>query len=311
VHTHYPQKAEQFRFFPGDSNLPDRIIILGNSGSITFDAINWMAEQKITFLQLDWQGDVTAFGNNRGYCADPAAVEAQMRAIEGPNRIKLGRWLISEKIDQSISTLKAIFPKSTIRESAIYRIENYRTKLIPRNRISISQLLGIEGPAAAAYFGAWNGLPLKWKGVGRKPIPENWGQIVPRTMAWRKSSRAARHPINAMLNYGYGILKHQLQAEVIAAGMDPSIGIIHGNSQNPIPLVYDLMEPLRPIIDRQVLEFAFSHTFETGDFTISKWGGCRLNPQLAKALVAGFSDINCRDQVGRFLKQIKTVGLKR
>jgi CRISPR-associated endonuclease Cas1 len=302
--THYPQKAEKFRFFPGEANLPDRIIILGNSGSITFDAIDWMAEQKITFLQLDWQGDVTALGGSSGYCANPAAVDAQRRAIEGPNRIKLGRWLISEKIDQSISTLKAIFPKSESRESAISRIDNYRSKLInPRNRISISQLLGIEGPAAAAYFGAWNGLLLKWKGIGKRPIPENWGQIVPRTMAWRKSSRAARHPINAMLNYGYGILKHRVQAEVTAAGQDPRIGIIHGNSQNAIPLVYDLMEPLRPIIDRQVLEFAFSQTFEPGDFTISKWGGCRLNPQLAKVIVEKVSRLECASVIGAYLGQ--------
>jgi CRISPR-associated protein Cas1 len=33
--THYPQTAEQFRFFPGDANLPDRIIVLDGSGGIT------------------------------------------------------------------------------------------------------------------------------------------------------------------------------------------------------------------------------------------------------------------------------------
>ena len=73
-----------------------------------------------------------------------------------------------------------------------------------------------------------------------------------------------------MLNYGYGILAHQLKARVIAAGLDPTIGIIHGNSQNPIPLIYDLMEPMRPLIDRKVLQFALSNTFTPGDFTISK-----------------------------------------
>ena len=37
-------------------------------------------------------------------------------------------------------------------------------------------------------------------------------------------------PVNAMLNYGYGILAHRLRAQVIAAGWTP-IGIIHQRSQ--------------------------------------------------------------------------------
>ena len=38
-------------------------------------------------------------------------------------------------------------------------------------------------------------------------------------------------PVNAMLNYGYGILAHRLRAQVIAAGLDPTIGIIRQRSQ--------------------------------------------------------------------------------
>jgi len=42
----------------------------------------------------------------------------------------------------------------------------------------------------------------------------------------------------------------------------------------PIPLVYDLMDPLHPNIDRAVLEFALSHTSSLGYFSINRWGGC-------------------------------------
>lgn len=104
-------------------------------------------------------------------------------------------------------------------------------------------------------------------------------------MGWRKRSTVARHPVNAMLNYGYGILANQVRSQVITAGLDPSIGILHGNSENPNPLVYDLMEPLRPGVDRAVVDFVLRHTFAPADFTITKWGGCRLNPQLARALI--------------------------
>ena len=102
-----------------------------------------------------------------------------------------------------------------------------------------------------------------------------------------------------MLNYGYGILVSNLRAQVVAAGFDPFIGFMHGTSQNSIPLVYDLMEPLRPVVDCKVLEFALSHVFTPGDFTINRHGGCRLNPQMAR-VVARAADIRVESVVRNF-----------
>jgi hypothetical protein len=39
------------------------------------------------------------------------------------------------------------------------------------------------------------------------------------------------------------------------------IGVIHSGSENKAPLVYDLKEPLRSVVDRKILEFALSPTF--------------------------------------------------
>ena len=88
-----------------------------------------------------------------------------------------------------------------------------------------------------------------------------------------------------MLNYGYGVLKNDLKGRVVGAGLDPSIGIMHGNFRSDFPLVLDLMEPMRPVVDRAILEFALSNAFTPDDFTINRVGGCRINPQLAKVLV--------------------------
>jgi CRISPR-associated protein Cas1 len=104
-------------------------------------------------------------------------------------------------------------------------------------------------------------------------------------MSWRKRALAARHPINAMLNYGYAVLKAKVRSEVVAAGFDPSIGLMHGNSSSSLPLVYDLMEPLRPVVDARILEFALANTFAPDDFTINRIGACRLHPQLARKVV--------------------------
>ncbi len=58
--------------------------------------------------------------------------------------------------------------------------------------------------------------------------------------------------LNAMLNYGYTILRAATARAVVAAGLHPSIGLHHSNDNNAMRLVDDLMEPFRPAIDWQV-----------------------------------------------------------
>jgi CRISPR-associated protein Cas1 len=58
--------------------------------------------------------------------------------------------------------------------------------------------------------------------------------------------------INAMLNYGYTVLRATTARAVVAAGLHPTIGLHHSNEGNPMRLVDDLMEPFRPVIDLKV-----------------------------------------------------------
>ncbi|MFU0841745.1 MAG: CRISPR-associated endonuclease Cas1 [Burkholderia sp.] len=57
---------------------------------------------------------------------------------------------------------------------------------------------------------------------------------------------------NALLNYGYIVLRSAMARAVIAAGLHPSIGLHHSNDSNAMRLVDDLMEPFRPLVDFQV-----------------------------------------------------------
>ena len=285
--THYPQIREEIRIFPGDSNMPDRIVILDADGSISLAALTWMAEQKIILVQLNWRGDISFVGNSYGYSADRKLVAGQLALRETNKSNEYSRNLLEQKIQNSISTLKNVFPENENRNLAIDRLGQWHKKAQKLGKsFSASALLGIEGIAAASYFRGWHGTPLKWTGLNKRPIPKHWLEIGPRAMGWRKHGDNARHPINSMLNYGYAMLVSQLRAEVLAAGFDPSLAFVHGSSRHQMPLVYDLMEPLRPAVDERILRFALSTTFSPGDFTINRVGGCRLNPQLAKKIAA-------------------------
>lgn len=54
---------------------------------------------------------------------------------------------------------------------------------------------------------------------------------------------------NAMLNYGYTVMRAACARAVAAAGLHPSIGIHHANRGNPLALADDLIEPFRPLVD--------------------------------------------------------------
>ena len=50
--------------------------------------------------------------------------------------------------------------------------------------------------------------------------------------------------------------------------------------------IFDLMEPERPKVDRVALDFVKGHVFDPADFVIRADGVCRLNPEMARMVVA-------------------------
>lgn len=55
--------------------------------------------------------------------------------------------------------------------------------------------------------------------------------------------------VNAMLNYGYAVMRAACARAVVAAGLHPSVGVHHANRGNPMALADDLIEPFRPLVD--------------------------------------------------------------
>jgi CRISPR-associated endonuclease cas1, NMENI subtype len=83
--------------------------------------------------------------------------------------------------------------------------------------------------------------------------------------------------INALLNYGYTIIRSATARAVVAAGLHPSIGLHHSNDGNSMRLVDDLMEPFRPIIDLKVWQ-------------LQRAGESHITPDTKRALVRTLYD---------------------
>ena len=209
----------------------------------------------------------------------------QRKSLEDGNSECEFQKLLIQKFNNSISTLK-LLPDNSNKFIAIEYLSSRIAKLSVGKTISNEKILGVEGEAAAQYFGAWRGTPLKWKLSKRDLIPSDWHFIGSRRSALGKTSRYARHPVNAMLNYAYAVLHSQVKMQLIAQGFDPTIGLSHSTEKYRDALVLDRMEPLRPVVDREILRLVLDTTISPGDFTITNEGFCRLNTQLARKVVA-------------------------
>jgi CRISPR-associated protein Cas1 len=98
------------------------------------------------------------------------------------------------------------------------------------------RIMAIEGRCAELY---WNAL--------KEVIPERYGFTG-------REKRGAKDITNSMLNYGYGMLRSEVEKSILYAGMDPFAGFLHADRPGKPSLVLDLMEEFRTqVVDRTVV----------------------------------------------------------
>jgi CRISPR-associated endonuclease Cas1 len=225
--------------------------------------------------------------SGQGYSANPYRVQWQLETRGDPKeRMAFCIDLIGRKIEGCIRTLEKAIRRSPDWEKAMERAYSDLTRLEcdpPRDIVSLRSL---EAGSAAAYFRAWRAVPLKWVATSRRPIPASWRTIGSRTSVYKLAgNRNAAHPVNAMLNYAYTVLESEVRIKAITDGYDPTLGVMHERREGSSAFVFDMMEPERPLVDRAVLQFLKSHTFQPADFTIRSDGVCRLNPEMGREIV--------------------------
>jgi CRISPR-associated protein Cas1 len=81
-----------------------------------------------------------------------------------------------------------------------------------------------------------------------------WQAIRDQDEPWRRFRRDpdGQDPKNAMLNYGYAVMRAAVARAIVGAGLLPALGIHHANRSNAFCLADDLVEPLRPLVDVRV-----------------------------------------------------------
>jgi CRISPR-associated protein Cas1 len=67
-------------------------------------------------------------------------------------------------------------------------------------------------------------------------------------------------PRNALLNYGYAVVRAICARALCSAGLHPALPLHHHNRYDPFPLANDLMEPFRPLVDAWAVRWWRGHS---------------------------------------------------
>lgn len=310
--TYFPQTPITKTYFKGALDIPPRIVLVDGKGSITLDALDWLSDQKVDLIRLRYDGRIQSVSSASGYSAEPKKVVWQNRTRANEAlRVKYAIPLIRKKTRETLYNLKHLLPASHSQTKAIETAKAVLDELRDAPPATVSKLLAIEGRVAQGYFFAWRALEINWKAENKHPIPDEWRKFFSRSSLKSHpatpANRRATHPINAMLNYTYGMLESRVRIEAISDGFDPSIGIMHDRvSADRHSYVYDQMEPIRPLADRAVLKLIKEETFSGVDFELQSDGVCRLTTGITMAIssfqriiplhILGYNGHNTRTQ---------------
>jgi CRISPR-associated protein Cas1 len=115
-----------------------------------------------------------------------------------------------------------------------------------------------------------------------------------------KRADHAADEINALLNYGYSILASEIKKSLNSIGLDSQIGFLHETLLSRTPLVYDLQELFRWLIDLSVIELLEENKLKKSDFILTENYHIRLKPVTAKLLVEKIkSNFNLKVSYGK------------
>ncbi|MCX8064294.1 MAG: type II CRISPR-associated endonuclease Cas1 [Candidatus Hydrogenedentes bacterium] len=115
----------------------------------------------------------------------------------------------------------------------------------------------------------------------------------------RREKRFAEHPINYILNYAYAVMGGIVHRSIVAHGLNPSLGIHHKYKYRADPLLYDLMEPLRPFCDL----FLYISSTQEEELTIDKFAK-DFSKKFVETRIKMSRNIKVLDAIDRYISLV-------
>lgn len=255
-------------------------IQISKGAQITSDAVMLAIENEIEIMFMDKSGKPVGRVWSPKYGSISTIRKGQLNFTFTKDALIWIKDIVSKKIENQQALLlmmqTQVLETDNLRKKSISRLEDYRQKIEKLDGEIVSdvasQLRGWEGVASKIYFETLNAF-----------IPEEF----------RFASRS-QHPaldiVNALLNYGYGLLYGKIEGALIKAGIDPYVGILHRDDYNRPVLVYDVIEVYRVWVDYVVYSLVIQRVITDDYYSVREDGSYWLEGLGRRILIQSLND---------------------
>src|SRR3989475_5902239 len=218
------------------TQLPYEKIVISGKGYLSTDALALLNENNRNVILVNSHGKPVS--QMSGLMDSMTATKYRMGQYDtfrDPKKCKyLTKWILKEKIESQIRFLESLHRDDS--KNTIQILRNYL------NQVESSlEPYKIEAKAGQVYFRYYATLfDPRHKFESRN------------NSSLRITKRNASDPINALLNYGYAVLAGEIYKFINGMGFDAYFGFNHRSHTGFQPLVYDIMEPFRWLVERAV-----------------------------------------------------------
>ena len=261
-------------------------IIIQTSAAISSDAVKLAVMNNIDIVFTEKDGSPIGRVWHSKLGSTTKIRKAQLEASLNKTGLEwVKKWIIA-KTDNQVNFIKDLKKHRTKdadfldeKITRILEIQNNIKKLDGNNTADVAdKIRGMEGTSGRLYFETLSYVLVKsYQFTGR-------------------SSRPAKDPFNAFLNYAYGILYGRIEKALIVAGLDPYIGFLHRDDYNQLSFVFDFIEPYRIYAETLVFRL-FSGKKVNKEHTDTITNGFSLNDNGKVLLVEAFNKYTENDTI--------------
>ncbi len=250
-----------------------QLVLLGNV-YLTTPCLHELLRRQIPVSWYSYGGWFLGWSSSTGH-RNVELRTAQYRAsFDGGRCLELARTFVRTKILNCRTLLRRNWrggekPRQLLVEMREDAERSRRAK-------TLEELLGVEGAAAARYFGSF------------ARMLRDDGRACNRFDFLGRNRRPPVDPVNALLSFGYAMLVRHWTVTLAGVGLDPYRGFYHQPRYGRPALALDLMESFRPlIVDSCVIRSINNGEIRKEDF-VERAGAVALKDRGRKKFIAAF-----------------------
>ena len=232
----------------------DHIVVASRGVSISSDLIEACTERGIEISFLSFNGKPYAKLNSPSLTATVISRREQLAAYHDERGLEIAKQFAAGKLRNQINLVR-YFGKYRKKQAP----KKYAELIDRLTKIEglIDEIQGVVSPCVAAAgeppIDSARGTLLNLEGRAGALYWECVQRLLPAGRFTTRNHRGAVDDVNALLNYGYGMLYSQVWSALTLAGLEPFAGFLHVDRPGKPSLVLDFIEEFRqPIVDRVV-----------------------------------------------------------